>query len=201
MDIKIILELIGYAGSLLVIVSMLMTSVVKLRIINTTGSVIFAIYAFCIKSYPTAAMQICLIIINVVSLYKLLSVKKNYSIIDLNNDDAFYAFFLKTYFLDIKKFFPAPIPLNVNNQVYLVLCNSDPAGIFVAEPSSPESMKVIIDYTTPKYRDGSAGKFLYNHLASLGLKKIQAESSNQAHQTYLKKMGFKQQGEVFVKEL
>ena len=58
MTIEIILELIGYLGSLLVIVSMLMTSVVKLRIINTIGSVIFCGYALAIHSYPTAAMQV-----------------------------------------------------------------------------------------------------------------------------------------------
>ena len=51
MDMKLILELIGYTGSLLVIVSMLMTSVVKLRVINTIGSVIFCGYALAIHSY------------------------------------------------------------------------------------------------------------------------------------------------------
>ena len=71
MTIEIILELIGYLGSLLVIVSMLMTSVVKLRVINTVGSVIFCGYALAIHSYPTAAMQVCLIIINIINLYKL----------------------------------------------------------------------------------------------------------------------------------
>ena len=35
------LELFGYLGSLLILVSMLMTSVVKLRIINLIGSAIF----------------------------------------------------------------------------------------------------------------------------------------------------------------
>ena len=42
MDAGTIVEIIGYLGSALVLVSMLMTSVIKLRIINLTGSVIFA---------------------------------------------------------------------------------------------------------------------------------------------------------------
>ena len=45
-----IVELVGYIGSLLVVVSMLMTSVIKLRFINLTGSFIFTIYALIIKS-------------------------------------------------------------------------------------------------------------------------------------------------------
>ena len=35
------IELVGYLGSALVVVSMLMTSVVKLRVVNTIGSAIF----------------------------------------------------------------------------------------------------------------------------------------------------------------
>ena len=41
MDAKMILELVGYLGSGLVIISMLMTSVVRLRVINMIGSGIF----------------------------------------------------------------------------------------------------------------------------------------------------------------
>ena len=36
-----IIELIGYLGSALVVFSMLMTSIVKLRVVNTVGCVIF----------------------------------------------------------------------------------------------------------------------------------------------------------------
>ncbi|MCR4607972.1 MAG: YgjV family protein, partial [Oscillospiraceae bacterium] len=64
MNTKIIIEAVGYCGSLLVLVSFLMTSVVKLRVVNTIGSAIFAIYALIIHSYPTAIMNICLVAIN-----------------------------------------------------------------------------------------------------------------------------------------
>ena len=47
------IELVGYLGSALVVASMLMSSVVKLRVINTLGSGIFAVYALMIHSYPT----------------------------------------------------------------------------------------------------------------------------------------------------
>ena len=43
MDAKMLLEIWGYIGSILVVVSMLMSSIVKLRVINTIGSVISGI--------------------------------------------------------------------------------------------------------------------------------------------------------------
>ena len=39
------IEMIGYLGSILVLISMLMSSVIKLRVINTIGSGIFCVYA------------------------------------------------------------------------------------------------------------------------------------------------------------
>ena len=71
MNTKMMIELFGYLGSALVVVSMLMTSVMKLRIINTVGSVIFMIYALIIRSYPTALMNLFLVGINIYHMLKL----------------------------------------------------------------------------------------------------------------------------------
>ena len=72
-----VIEMIGYTGSFLVLVSFLMVSVVKLRIVNSIGSLIFMIYALIIKSYPTAIMNFCLILINLYYLYKTSKTENN----------------------------------------------------------------------------------------------------------------------------
>ena len=71
MDKSMIIETIGYVGSALVLISFLMASVVKLRVVNSIGSTIFAIYALIIRSYPTAVMNFCLVCINLRFLWKL----------------------------------------------------------------------------------------------------------------------------------
>ena len=197
---RFVLELIGYTGSLLVIVSMLMTSVVKLRIINTIGSVIFCGYAIAIHSYPTAAMQICLIIINIINLYKLNNTKKEYSAVEAKADDAFIAHFLSVNSEDIRKFFPDFAAPAAGDKIFLITCEHIPAGIFIAEDNSG-ALKVKLDYTTPAYRDCSAGKFLYSHLQKIGIKKISAETKIPAHEKYLNKMGFSHDGDCFTKNL
>ena len=45
MSTALMIEIFGYIGCIFVIISMLMTSVVKLRVINTVGSSISAVYA------------------------------------------------------------------------------------------------------------------------------------------------------------
>ncbi len=106
MDSKVIIEAIGYIGSALVLISMLMTSVVKLRFINTVGSLIFTGYALMIQSYPTAAMNFCLALINIYNLIKLFRNKKEYSVIKVRPDNALISHFFGLYEEDIRKFFP-----------------------------------------------------------------------------------------------
>ncbi len=76
MDQAMMIEMVGYIGSGLVLVSMLMSDMTKLRLINSIGSSIFVIYALIIHSYPTAFMNGCLVVINVISLINFRKLKK-----------------------------------------------------------------------------------------------------------------------------
>ena len=207
MPINTLIEFIGYIGSFLVIVSMLMTSLIKLRVINTIGSVIFAIYALIIHSYPTAIMQFCLIIINVINLYNLFKNKKEYSVIKLSKNDNFINYFESFYKNDINKFFPENFNLSMAEEHYMVCCGSNPAGILSANLVSENELNVILDYASPSYRDCSVGKHLYNYLAQNGIKKLIVKNADfsdktqNIHSKYLKKMGFSLINGEYVKNL
>lgn len=64
LDINILIELFGYIGTILVVVSMMMTSVTKLRVVNMCGSVISAIYAAICGTWPIVVMNVSLFLIN-----------------------------------------------------------------------------------------------------------------------------------------
>lgn len=68
---NIYLEIFGYIGSALVLLSMMMTSLGKLRIVNLSGSVICMIYAIAMGTWPVAALNLGIIIINSVQLWRL----------------------------------------------------------------------------------------------------------------------------------
>ena len=94
MNTSTIIEAVGYLGSALVLVSFLMSSVVKLRVVNTVGSVIFAIYALIIRSYPTAVMNFCLVCINLRFLWKLRRQDPSYHLLSLQPREAYVQDFL-----------------------------------------------------------------------------------------------------------
>lgn len=61
---NIYLEIFGYIGTGLVLLSMMMTSVVKLRLINMAGSLISMIYAIICVTWPVVLLNLGLILIN-----------------------------------------------------------------------------------------------------------------------------------------
>ena len=100
------IELIGYLGSALVVASMLMSSVVKLRVINTIGSGVFTAYALMIHSYPTALMNAALIAINVYNLIKLNRRDQSYDLVEGAWGEGILRYLLDYYREDIQTYFP-----------------------------------------------------------------------------------------------
>lgn len=61
-------ELIGYLASALVAISMLMVSIVRLRVINLVGSMAFCVYGFFLPSIPLILTNAFIIVVNLVQL-------------------------------------------------------------------------------------------------------------------------------------
>lgn len=200
---KLFIELIGYLGSLLVVISMLMTSVKKLRVVNTIGSVIFTAYAFVIQSYPTAFMNLCLIVINVVNLVKLVKAEKTYGIIQCYKDESIVQLYLKQNLEDIKRYFPEFDPTSGGHaQTFLVFTGSLPIGIAIGNMKDSSTISIELDYTIPSYRDYSVGKFLYKYLSeNFNVSKVIFEGKLAVNDAYLEKMSFKKIDSDFVKEI
>jgi len=202
-----IIELVGYTGSLLVIISMLMTSITKLRVVNSIGCVIFASYALIIHSYPTAAMQVCLLTINLIGLYNLYKNRKQYTITELKKGDSYINFFIEFQKKDIEKYFPEINLLTGDGisddkaRIYLVSVGTNTAGITLAQKISDDSLQIDLDYTIPAYRDCSVGKYLLQYLKEKGIKKVYAKSDVAEHISYLIKTGFAKENDRFVKVL
>jgi hypothetical protein len=67
---NIFIEIIGYVGTAVVLASMLMTSMTRLRIINMCGSALSAVYALITGALPVVVLNVALITINTVQLIK-----------------------------------------------------------------------------------------------------------------------------------
>lgn len=199
---QMFLELVGYFASLLVLVSLLMTSVVKLRVINLIGSFIFAIYALCIGSYPTAVMNFCLVGVNIFYLVRMARTEQFFHLLPAEPDSLYLRHFLDFYRDDIQTYFPdfRTEPGGADRS-YFVCVNTVPAGLLMARDLGGGDWEVILDYAVPQYRDCSVGRYLYGRLPEEGARRLTAEASSPAHEKYLRKMGFAPDGSRFRKNI
>lgn len=203
MDPSFIIELVGYVGSALVILSMLMTSLVKLRVINTVGCVVSITYSLIIGSYPVAIMNICLVFINAWNLIRLFRPNKHFDLIECKVvDDSFLAYFLKRWKDDIRLHFPEFDRKAFNaDTAFLVCCNGEPAGVLLGSVDNGV-MDIALDYTTPAYRDCSVAKFYHSKLPEKSIHTLlSSQSKTRQHVWYLDKMGFQEKDGVYVKKL
>ena len=74
---NIYLEIFGYLGTVLVLTSMMMTSVEKLRWFNIAGSFVSMIYAAFCNTWPVVFLNLGMILINTVQLVRLYRSKQS----------------------------------------------------------------------------------------------------------------------------
>jgi hypothetical protein len=62
------LEVFGYISMIVVLVSMMMENIKRLRIINSIACAMFMFYGYHHQAYPVVLMNACVIIINLIRL-------------------------------------------------------------------------------------------------------------------------------------
>lgn len=192
------LEFLGYLASFIVLVSLLMSSIIKLRWINLLGSAIFSIYGFLIGAFPVGFMNLCISLINIYYLIKIYSTKEYFKMLPIESNSKYLKYFIDFYKKDIEKYSNAIAFESKNISVCVcILRNLVPAGIFIASKQDINTLKVDIDFVIPEYRDFKVGTFIYEnskgYFLERGYSKFISFTTNAEHIKYLKKMGFKEE--------
>lgn len=189
-----LIEIIGYAASVLIAVSLMMSSIVKLRIINLFGAALFSTYGFIIGAYPVGILNGFIALVDIYYLSEIFLKKETeyFRVLEVKTNSEYLNYFLQFYEKDIKKFMPS-FSFNPCNSchVMFVLRNTIPAGLVISEYSDDESIHVRLDYAIPGYRDFKMGKYVFNEIfKQKKVKNIYSDPGNEKHELYLKKMGF-----------
>ncbi len=197
MESNFIYELIGYLASVLVAVSLMMSKIVKLRIINMLGAIIFVIYGILINSIPVAGVNAFIVLVNIYYLGKIYTSKEYFKLLQVSPEDEYMTHFLSFYRDDISDFQPGfSYNPNEDDVILMVLRDMVPAGIFIGKyPKDEEGiLNVELDFVIPQYRDFKIGTFLYyekrGFFRDLGITMIRTKPGNEKHRRYLQEMGF-----------
>lgn len=193
-----ILFILGWSASALVIVSLFMKSMMRMRWISLVGGIIYAGYGFLFGSMPLFGYNILRGMVNVYFLRKLYIKRDLFDILHVPADDAYLLCFLKAFLNDIRKFkpdFSDDIP--ITSYCVLALRNAQVVGLVVTHKGVEGEIVVDLDYAVPQYRDFKSAQFImekYAHcisrMASHGLKYFTITGGNSEYNKFLLRIGY-----------
>ena len=188
-------EGIGYAASLIILVSLLMTNVFRLRLINGIGSVLFGAYGWLIGSWPVCAIN--LVIAGIDGWYLLQALRIS-AFFDLAPAESVGTEYLKRFFLfherELIKYAPGLTLEELQDAcTCLIFRTLLPGGLFSYRRNGPDA-QIVIDFMIPEYRDFKAGRYVYRtkrmFFKEQGIKRVHAVARHPSHPKYYLRNGF-----------
>jgi len=190
------IELIGYAGSILVAVSLMMSNIWRLRWINLVGAVFFVLYGMTVRAYPVALVNALIVAVDAYYLGLLAGKKDYFSLMPVaGTEESLLKGFVDYYQEDILRYFPGFTLRGLQEpRCVFTLRNLMPVGLFVCEKLSAATLRIQLDYVVPEYRDLRNARYLYSTQAGLfkeqGFREFRVRPASPKFEAYVRKLGF-----------
>lgn len=199
------IEIIGYVGSILVAISLMMKSLLRLRIINLFGALFFTVYGILLKAYPVAFLNGLIVCIDLYYLFEMWRQKDFFTFMEVKPTSDYLRTFVNFYKDDISSIIPNYVhQVDESLVCFFILRNMVPAGVFIAKVQGEEAL-VKLDYVIPNYRDFKVARFIFEENSAFftqrGIRRFVSESGSDFHRRYLERMGFVKSGNVYVREI
>lgn len=192
-------ELVGYLASLLVVISLTMTSVVRLRMISLAGSLTFIVYGILIESAPIMLTNGAIAVINLWFLRKEFAAGsrggRDLGASAIRPDSPFLRDFVAFHLDDIHRFQP-DFTMPTGDDVFTLMLNRDglPAGFLVGRRND-DMLMIDLDYVLGPYRDSRIGQWLFGAGADVfrhaGIDTLRTTADTDTHRKYLQRIGFR----------
>lgn len=166
-------DVLGWAGSALLVYSVLQSRMLRFRVLNLAASGALVVFNALVGVWPMVAMNVALCAINtwfIVSLVRRRSSGTAFEWVAAAPDDPFVTRFLGQHGDDVARFWPAARTLPTldvarpNVLCALVLHGDVTVGLVVAvrERDAAATWELLVDYVVPGYRDYTAGSLIYS---------------------------------------
>lgn len=195
MEPHLIHELIGYTASVLIAVSLMMSAVVRLRVVNMIGAFLFAVYGILIGSIPVLAMNGLIVFINIYHLWKIYRGKEYFQLLEVDENSNYTRKFLQFHKDAIKTYQPSYLFGLPRNFSLFVLRDMVPAGLVQGTIDETGVLRIDLDFVIPRYRDVKVGRYLFrdnqDYFRNKNIRSIRTPAGNKAHNRYLERAGFR----------
>ncbi len=217
-------DALGWAGSALLIYSLLQTRVLRFRVLNLVAAVVLVVFNALIGVWSMVAMNTVIAVINVWHVRRLLRTRhdeRHYEVVPIGPDEPYLRSVVSRHRADIARFNPAldldgvlagrPAGAGSDDRTdagrlaFLVLSGGETVGVVLAHRTSrPGEAQVDLDYVLPRFRDFTPGEFVYRGdgpFARGGVHRVLAPPRMLEAERYLRGVGFRPDGDALVLEL
>lgn len=189
---------IGYIGSVLVIVSMMMSKMIKLRLINTLGCIFTSIFCILTLNMPVLILNGSLILINVFHMTRYFSTKRLYEIIDVDVTGHTLKHFVNKY----RKQIMLENPLFFNrypdsNYAKVIFCDDTVIGMITGRKVD-DKLDLFLTYLDPNFRNKDVVRLLNAELQSDGITEKWLKIIPNKYLNYYLKYGWTKEEDKYV---
>ena len=189
------LDWIGYIASVIIVISMMMSSLVKLRIVNMTGALLFSVYGFLIGALPVGILNGFVVFVNIYQLYRLYNRNEEFRIIQPPINGDYIRCFLEHFHKQIKHYQPDfEFEISRYDVGIVTLRNMNVAGLILGKTQENKTLKINLDFVIPEYRDMKVGRHIFvankQYFKDKGFERLVTTGKNKTHAQYLTQMGF-----------
>ena len=201
------LDALGWAGSALLIFSLMQARVLRFRVLNLVACVILVVFNALLEIWPMVAMNVVLSAINLWFIRKLVSERHDdraFSVLEVGPSDEYLRHVLRIHQADMLAHQPdllwdgeAP-----GRHAYLVLHGDETVGVVLAREESGGVLQIELDWVTPRYRDFSPGEFVWRSsglLSGRGLTRVVTPPEMVG--AYYDRLGFEREGDSYVLDI
>jgi hypothetical protein len=166
------LDITGWAGSALLIYSVMQARLLRFRVLNLAASAILTGFNAALEIWPMVAMNVALCAINAWHIRKLLGSRHDeaaYDVLEVGPQDEYLRHILRVHQADILRHQPDFLWDGAadGNLAFLVQRGDETVGVVLVRDAGDGVARVALDYVTPRFRDFSPGEFVWRRSSAL----------------------------------
>ena len=200
------LDLFGWAGSALLIISLLQARVLRFRILNLAACLSLVAFNALVGVWPMVGMNVATSLINLWFIVAMVRTRHDdtaFQVLQVSPQDAYLHHFLSVHAADIARFHPAYAGVEGDDLAFCVLKGDETVGVVLVRREG-DVAKVQLDYVTPRFRDFSPGEFVWRRAPRLrerGFRRVVTPPGMVGAYYDRLDQDFRREGESYVLEL
>ena len=160
------LDILGWAGSALLIYSLMQARVLRFRLLNLVACLVLIVFNAMLGIWPMVAMNIALSGINLWFIRKLTTERHSevaFDVLEVGPLDEYLLHTLRVHAKDIDTYQPGFVwdGTAPGHSAYLIEHGAETVGVVLVRDAGDGVAQVQLDYVTPRFRDFSPGEFVF----------------------------------------